>query len=126
MTSDEILHTPISNPDLMFVKEIAYQLAVIREDKLRNTELLALRVGALEMRLQHLGSTVGADSDKALREKCPNCSHQPDAKPLSRDNARCLDCGRWVYLDRYYVADERTARSNPQPDKIQTRSTLDT
>jgi hypothetical protein len=66
---------------------------------------------------QSLGSTVPPDSESALREKCSNCSHHPDAKPLSKDNAKCLYCSRAVYLATFYVMDGSTRhRADHAPD----------
>jgi hypothetical protein len=115
VTSDQIKND--NNLDSQYfwiwLKECAYQLAVMNEQNQSFDE--------------SLGSTVSPDSVSALREKCHNCSHHPDAKPGSQDNAKCLYCGRAVYLATFYVMDrranERTMRPDSQSASIQTQET---
>ena len=39
------------------------------------------------------------------RGGCLGCSRHPDAKPGDRHNAKCLKCGREVYLATFFVSD---------------------
>jgi hypothetical protein len=61
MTSYEIRAIPIDNPNLLFVKEIAYQLAVMNE------QMGTMTMFQVPKAFESLGSTVPPGSDSALR-----------------------------------------------------------
>jgi hypothetical protein len=133
MTSDEIkAQVSDYDPDTtggasaIWLKEIAYQLAVLNERELRVTETLALRMNAIEMHLKRLGSPVGADSDKTAHGGIDGFEPPPVGIFNShrfvkvRGNRFCGHCG----AGEHHATHERTTRTDPQTASIQDKENL--
>jgi hypothetical protein len=142
MTSDEIQKSDIDpRATFYWLKEIAYQLAVMNEHRNDEWRWEQERYWDEQERLnaKSSGSKVGAGSESEVRgdrwrgELCRRGFHRFDG-PV-RNDSRCLNCG-WtsgeiftaqheenVRAGMEYKANERTTPPNPQTTSIQTKET---
>jgi hypothetical protein len=129
MTSDEIQHYIATKSPIVETRplwEIAYQLAVMNEQRSKQMDRILEQGDTIQESFQALGSPVGADSDKTVRRGIEGFEPPPAGIFNShrfvkvRGNRFCGHCGAGEH-HAIHTADERTTRPDPQAASIQTR-----